>query len=330
MGLQFLWRWYFRIPIFLRLLITVFFFMTLFGITIHYVEPNNFKSILDGIWWAFVTGSTVGYGDFVPLTVLGKLIAICMILAGGGIVTYYMVTVSSEVVKKEYEIEHGEVKYRGNNHVIIVGWNERTRKLIEMINDHHHENIVLIDETLEEVPRKFPAFFVKGNPSTDKTLNKANISAASKVVITSDQSKEEGQADQQSILITVAVKGMNEKVPIITEILTKEQVENAKRAGAHSVIRSNDFMSTLFFHELYREKPLQPFNLILKQLSNQQYLMYDLPDHLDGKTFLQCSDHLVQKDELLIGVLKNGELQINPPFQQKVHKGDQLLVLSSL
>src|SRR5690625_7001625 len=73
---------YFRLPIVLRLLITIFIIMIFFGAVIHLIEPEQFPSIFDGIWWAFVTGATVGYGDYVPLTVLGKTTGILLILSG--------------------------------------------------------------------------------------------------------------------------------------------------------------------------------------------------------------------------------------------------------
>ncbi|MBO8156722.1 MAG: potassium channel family protein [Bacillaceae bacterium] len=332
MRFQSLWNWYFHLPVIFRLILTIFFFMIIFGVIISFLEPENFPTIFEGIWWAFITGSTVGYGDYVPVTVAGKLAGIGMILAGGGLLTYYMATVSSQAVQREQKLSEGVVPFKNQDHIIIIGWNERARQIIEMIwNYRPREKVVLVDSSLKRINyRKEHIHFIKGNPTLDQTLNDANISSARCVIITSDPSRKEFQSDQLSILTTVAVRGLNQEVPIITEILMKDQIENAKRAGATSVIRSNDFMGTLFFHEIYRTKPIKPFDLILEQLSSQQYYEHELPENFEGSTFLECSSEYVKKDELLLGVIREDNIWINPPFHMKLQAGDRLIVLASL
>ena len=46
------------------------------------IQPEHFGSIPDAMWWTVVTLTTVGYGDIVPMTVAGKLVATLTALMG--------------------------------------------------------------------------------------------------------------------------------------------------------------------------------------------------------------------------------------------------------
>jgi voltage-gated potassium channel len=48
----------------------------------HDVQPDRFGTIPDAMWWAIVTLTTVGYGDVVPMTAIGRVIAGFTMLAG--------------------------------------------------------------------------------------------------------------------------------------------------------------------------------------------------------------------------------------------------------
>ena len=48
----------------------------------RHVQPEKFGTIPDAMWWAIVTLGTIGYGDVVPVTPLGRVIAATTIFAG--------------------------------------------------------------------------------------------------------------------------------------------------------------------------------------------------------------------------------------------------------
>lgn len=66
------------------------------GILLKFIEPQ-IKTVFDGIYFSFVASTTIGFGDMVPVTVLGKIITMLVSLVGiltvamvpGVVVAYY-------------------------------------------------------------------------------------------------------------------------------------------------------------------------------------------------------------------------------------------------
>lgn len=64
---------------------TFFMVMLLSSFSLFYLEHGinpEFDSIFNALWWAVVTMSTVGYGDAVPITIGGKVVAAIVVLMG--------------------------------------------------------------------------------------------------------------------------------------------------------------------------------------------------------------------------------------------------------
>jgi len=53
-----------------------------FGVVERLVDPGTFDTVWLGMWWAIQTVTTVGYGDVVPLSTAGKVIASFLMLGG--------------------------------------------------------------------------------------------------------------------------------------------------------------------------------------------------------------------------------------------------------
>ena len=65
-----------------------------FGFLFYISEPDV-TSYSDGLWWALVTITTVGYGDITPLTNLGRIIASSLMVMGIGFIATITAAVSS-------------------------------------------------------------------------------------------------------------------------------------------------------------------------------------------------------------------------------------------
>jgi voltage-gated potassium channel len=78
------------------------------GSVMYLVEgpENGFTSIPEGIYWAVVTLTTVGYGDISPVTPLGKFIATLVMFIGYGIIAVPTGIVTSEMMGVKGRGEH--------------------------------------------------------------------------------------------------------------------------------------------------------------------------------------------------------------------------------
>jgi len=78
---------------------TVICFVTILGTIMYVVEgpENGFTSIFQSIYWAIITITTVGYGDIVPQTVLGKFISSIIMIFGYAIIAVPTGIVTSEM-----------------------------------------------------------------------------------------------------------------------------------------------------------------------------------------------------------------------------------------
>jgi voltage-gated potassium channel len=79
--------------------------------------PNaNIKTATDALWWAYVTITTVGYGDKYPVTTEGRIIAVALITVGVGLFGTFTAYVASWFVEKREEEEQEKERKREEKH----------------------------------------------------------------------------------------------------------------------------------------------------------------------------------------------------------------------
>ena len=80
------------------ILAALIFFIFLFGYLFYVSEPDV-RDFSDGIWWALVTITTVGYGDITPVTTLGRVVASSLMLLGLGLIATITAIVSAKFIQ---------------------------------------------------------------------------------------------------------------------------------------------------------------------------------------------------------------------------------------
>lgn len=60
------------------------------------------SSFADAVWWAFSTMTTVGYGDIVPITAIGRLVAALLVFTGGVLFFSFLALLGSSFTELEF------------------------------------------------------------------------------------------------------------------------------------------------------------------------------------------------------------------------------------
>ncbi len=86
-------------------------FFTTSTILLGAVAVGHFENMgfNDSLWWAFVTATTVGYGDIAPVSGGGRIVAVCLMLVGIGFISTLTGTIASFLVCPEADDDAPEM-----------------------------------------------------------------------------------------------------------------------------------------------------------------------------------------------------------------------------
>lgn len=118
--------------IFARILFTIFTIIFIYSGLIYQVEhPNNpekFATFLDAIYFSVATMTTVGFGDITPVSELGRLLTVLMILTGIALIPWQLGDLIKQLVKTANQVETlcsncgWETHDRDARYCKICGW----------------------------------------------------------------------------------------------------------------------------------------------------------------------------------------------------------------
>ena len=78
-------------------------------LTIESGQPGSqINSVLDAVWWTVSTVSTVGFGDIVPVTDAGKIMAIFFMIFGISILGIFLSVLGTRFYKNQFEKDEKE------------------------------------------------------------------------------------------------------------------------------------------------------------------------------------------------------------------------------
>ena len=293
--------------------------MVLGGIILQWLEPGEISKDDNPYWWAIVTMTTVGYGDFSPATPAGRFFAVIIMFIGISLVSLLTASISSIFVAQKIREGKGLEQLNLNNHLILCGWNPNGGRILDSIqhlSNGKKKELVLINEMNEEdvtqLKNRYQQLninFVSGDFTQEEILNKANIFEANTViVIPNTTGSEVATYDEKTIFATLTIKSMDPNIRVVAYLLDRENLTHIKRANADEVVVGDDFSAHILASHVVDPGIPQIANQLIESNSNSRFKRINIPSEFIGKPYSELFDYFRKLDgSLLIGVFAEDE-----------------------
>ncbi len=189
-------------------------------------------SLLDAVYQTVTTVTTVGFREVNPLSGVGKVFTIVLILTGVGTALYNLSLVIQAVIEGELAELLGRRKMerqisRMDNHVIVCGWGRVGRAITQYVA-MAGEEIVVVDRDPERA-RDIGHPVVQGDATEDKVLQEAGIERA-RVLVSALTT------DADNLFVTLSGRSLRPDLFIVARARGDESEAKLLRAGADRVV----------------------------------------------------------------------------------------------
>ena len=288
-------------------------------------------NVKDGIWWAIVTMTTVGYGDISPSTPWGRMVAAVLMVFGIGLLSVLTVTVATQLIEHKSKVERGLKQVKEKGHILLCGWNPTAADVLGNLKADRRSSPVVIIADLERRPVEDHAVgFVQGGVSRE-TLDLANASQAEGAVVVGDMGVIDPQSrDAKTLITALTIKDYNPEIYVCIELLSEESLKHAAVSRADEVIVSGDLTGGLLSRAaMDHGTSLVVSHLVRTDVSSEFYRLR-LPAEWSGMAFSECLLQAKHSHDLLVVAVEttSGDLLINPPVDYRMQPEDTIVVIS--
>ncbi len=327
---------YIRLGFILIISLTVYVVLLYFLIESESLHPDSgINGWHNALWWSITTLTTVGYGDLVPITGVGRVIGFVFLIASFSIYAILIGLISSIMNKLREEKRLGYSGIKWKHHAVIVGWSKFAQQVTKQLLGANKKVVIVTNQkdAIDFIHENYPSSMVFGMHSELKTpdvLEKVNVDKSSAVFVNLD-------SDTEKLVFMLntkkAFKGLNYIVTLDNADLKPTLLE----AGATYVLSKTEIASKLLASYIF-EPDVAVFNEEIIAVAEDDH-MYDMKQYRVTKEnpyngmFYDKIFYKLKKEcnAILVGVVQctdeQRKLIKNPETSITVTTDDYLLML---
>lgn len=320
------------------ILLIVYLVLIYFLVQLEAGQNNaNIKDYWDGLWYTVITLTTVGYGDFYPVTPEGKILSLVIVLSSLGLLGYLIGNVTNNIRTYMENKKSGHYGTNFTNHFVIFGWDKFGQQVIDQIVKADRQvaivtnkknNIDLIQDLYP--PEKVFIFFSDFN--NYEAFSKVNLTKAASVFINFPD-------DTETLVYVLNLQKHYNNLSFVVSLDKPDLKETFQAIGVTYAISKNEIASKLVASYIFEPDVAHITEDLMSTIINEND--YDILEYLvkeenpyAGKNYIDAFiDIKTTYDCVLIGLSqvdgKERLLLKNPGKDVSIKIGDYLILMAN-
>lgn len=302
--------------------------LVLIGSTIAFLlEPDTFGHWFNSFWWVMTTVATVGYGDFFPKTVPGKVLAMLLYVFGIGLLSLLIGKIIDSIAELQRRREGGKLKFQGRDHIIVINWSKKAQLAVEDLLESNAKVVIVIIDNSDKHPfDQQRVHFVSGDPTSADVLEQANIHSARSAIIFADPRIDDTSLiDGKSLLIASSIEQAAPAVHTTVEIILEKHILNFRHVQVNDFILSHDAVSRLAVRSALKEGNVDIFLQLLSRKYGED--VFEVAVDPGWSTYGDAFQALLRKGATLIA--DRADMGINRKLDALIPAAARLFVISN-
>ncbi len=300
-------------------------------------ENSNINSLPDAFWYTIVTLTTVGYGDYYPVSLLGRVVGLVFILGSVTVIGYIISQLTNQVSAYLEKKRLGLLGTNFENHIIVIGWDKFGKQVVdEVVGSGKQVAIIVNDKAtidlIHEAYSNKEVFVLFTDYSNMDAFSKANIEHSATIFI--------NFPDDTDVLIYLL--NLKKKFPDLNYVVSLNNPslkETFSAAGVRYVVSKTEIASRLVASYTFEpDVAIIAESIMTTALEGDEYDLLEFrvgpQNPYAGKDYLKSYiDLKVEHDCVLVGINKKTKgrrvLMKNPSKGITIEEGDYLVMICS-
>ena len=301
------------------------------AVLIYISESNNKDSAIDtmfeAFYWSFVTLSTVGYGDFVPVTDLGRTVAMVIIISGIAVISFMTSIVVSAFTEQLDGIREQKMISdisRLKRFYLVCGHSDVATIVTKRLQKDHIPFVVVEKDPhyfLQAVKTKITA--VLADPAKQETYKSYGIDLKEQVI--SVLCLED--TDVQNIYTALTIRSIHPEIKILSYLHEEKNRKKLSLAGVDNIIYPQELVGELAREFTGKPVAFEAIHALRSQTSNVVIEELLIDERIASKK-TKVEDLDIHTTKLiLLGIYRAQKFLFNPQMKDKLMEGDILIMI---